>query len=54
MASSSLTTDGEAGRSLGIESDKVPKPPVALVKKCERCKSATVKRQVPNVENKTN
>ena len=32
MASSSLTTDGEAGRSLGIESDKVAKPPVALVK----------------------
>ena len=30
MASSSLTPNGGGGRSLGIESDKVAEPPVAL------------------------
>ena len=30
MASSSLSTDGEAGCNLGIESDEEAEPPVAL------------------------
>ena len=30
MASPSLTTNGGTGRSLGIESDEVAEPPVAL------------------------
>ena len=33
MASSSLTTDGRAGRNLGIESNEVAETPMALAEK---------------------
>ena len=54
MASSSLSTDGEAGCSSGIEGDVEAEPPVALAEICERCKTASVKCQILNVEDKTN
>ena len=54
MASSSLSTDGEAGCSSGIESDAEAEPPVALAEICVRCKTASVKCQIVKVEEKTN
>ena len=53
MASLSLSTDGEAGCSSGIESDEEAEPPVALAEISERCKTASVKCQILKVEDKT-